>query len=126
MFRFGKINIFHPQLSTSVSPGRAYLLAISAAVVAALLMLVVLIGFGSGRAQADPRPDLYLLPQKALYPEGIAADNKSGTFYVSSVADGSIYRGNVRNLPTVVIYSPYSPTLATFTESTPKPSRWLR
>jgi outer membrane protein assembly factor BamB len=97
MSRFGKINIFHPQLSTGVSSGRAYLLAISAAVVAALLMLVVLLGFGSGRAQADPRPDLYLLPQEALYPEGIAADNKSGTFYVSSVADGSIYRGNVRN-----------------------------
>jgi outer membrane protein assembly factor BamB len=97
MFRSGKINIFHPQLSTGVSSGRTYLLAISAAVVAALLMLVVLLGFGSGRAQADPRPDLYLLPPEALYPEGIAADNKSGTFYVSSVADGSIYRGNVRN-----------------------------
>jgi hypothetical protein len=97
MFRFGKINRFHPQLSASVSSGRAFLLAMSAAVVAALLALVVLIGFGSGRAQADPRPDLYLLPQEALYPEGIAADNKSGTFYVSSVADGSIYRGNVRN-----------------------------
>jgi DNA-binding beta-propeller fold protein YncE len=97
MFRFGKINIFHPQLSTGVSPGRAYLLAMSAAVVAALLALVVLIGFGSDRAQADPRPDLYLLPPEALYPEGIAAENKSGTFYVSSVADGSIYRGNVGN-----------------------------
>ena len=34
-------------------------------------------------------------PTDALYPEGIAADNKSGDFYVSSVADGSIYRGNV-------------------------------
>jgi DNA-binding beta-propeller fold protein YncE len=97
MFRFGKINIFHPQLSTGVSPGRAYLLAMSAAVVAALLALVVLIGFGSTRAQADPRPDLYLLPPEALYPEGIAAENESGTFYVSSVADGSIYRGNVGN-----------------------------
>ena len=69
----------------------------TAVIVAALLALVVLIGFGSARAQADPRPDLYLLPQEALYPEGIAAENKSGTFYVSSVADGSIYRGNVRN-----------------------------
>ena len=97
MYRSGRINRFHPRLSTGVSLGRVYLLATSAVIVAALLALVVLIGFGSGRAQADPRPDLYLLPQEALYPEGIAAENKSGTFYVSSVADGSIYRGNVRN-----------------------------
>jgi DNA-binding beta-propeller fold protein YncE len=97
MYRFGSINKFHPCLSTGVSLGRAYILATSAVIVAALLALVVLIGFGSARAQADPRPDLYLLPQEALYPEGIAAENKSGTFYVSSVADGSIYRGNVRN-----------------------------
>jgi sugar lactone lactonase YvrE len=97
MYRFGRINKFHPRLSTGVSLGRAYLLAMTGVIVAALLALVVLIGFGSGRAQADPRPDLYLLPQEALYPEGIVAENKSGTFYVSSVADGSIYRGNVRN-----------------------------
>jgi Cu-Zn family superoxide dismutase len=51
----------------------------------------------TGQAKADPRPDLYLLPQDARYPEGIAAENKSGTFYVSSVADGSIYSGNVRD-----------------------------
>ncbi len=62
--------------------------------VAALLALIV---FATGRAEADPRPELYLLPEDARYPEGIAAENKSGTFYVSSVADGSIYRGNVRN-----------------------------
>src|SRR5215212_172455 len=97
MFGPGKINRFHPRLSTGVSLGHAYLLAMSAVVVPVLLALVALIGFGSGRAQSDPRPDLYLLPQEALYPEGIAAENKSGTFYVSSVADGSIYRGNVRN-----------------------------
>lgn len=97
MFGVGKINRFHPHLPTGVSPGRAYLLAICGVMIAAVLALVVLVGFSSGRAQADPRPDLYLLPQEALYPEGIAADNKSGNFYVSSVADGSIYRGNVRN-----------------------------
>jgi sugar lactone lactonase YvrE len=62
--------------------------------VAALLALVV---FVTGRAEADQRPKLYLLPEDARYPEGIAAENKSGTFYVSSIVDGSIYRGNVRN-----------------------------
>jgi sugar lactone lactonase YvrE len=53
--------------------------------------------FSASRVGADdPRPDLYLLPPEARYPEGIAAENKRGTFYVSSVFDGSIYRGNVR------------------------------
>jgi sugar lactone lactonase YvrE len=51
--------------------------------------------FSASRGDADTRPDSYSLPPDALYPEGIAADNKSGDFYVSSVADGSIYRGNV-------------------------------
>jgi sugar lactone lactonase YvrE len=67
---------------------------VSVAMVAAVLVLIV---FVAGDAKADPRPTLYLLPQDARYPEGIAAENKSGTFYVSSVADGSIYSGNVRD-----------------------------
>jgi Cu-Zn family superoxide dismutase len=58
--------------------------------------------FSASRGDADTRPDSYSLPPNpldpetiALFPEGIAADNKSGDFYVSSVADGSIYSGNV-------------------------------
>jgi sugar lactone lactonase YvrE len=83
----------HPP-STTVALGRGYLLAVSVAMVAAVLVLVV---FVTGQAKADPRPHLYLLPQDARYPEGIAAENKSGTFYISSFADGSIYSGNVRD-----------------------------
>ena len=83
---------FRPPPSTGVGLGRGYLIAVSVAMIAALFVLVV---FVTGRAKADPRPDLYELPQDARYPEGIAAENKSGNFYVSSVADGSIYRGNV-------------------------------
>lgn len=73
---------------------RRFLLALSVAMVAAVLVLVI---FVTGQAEAELRPSLYLLPQDARYPEGIAAENKSGTFYVSSVADGSIYSGNVRD-----------------------------
>jgi sugar lactone lactonase YvrE len=83
---------FRPPPSTTVALGRGYLLAVSVAMVAALLALVV---FATTRAKADSEPDLYKLPRDAQYPEGIAADNKSGDFYVSSVFDGSIYRGNV-------------------------------
>jgi sugar lactone lactonase YvrE len=92
MSRSEEINGFGPSPSTGVALGRSYLLAVSVAMVAALLVQVV---FVTGRAKADPRPKLYLLPQDARYPEGIAAENKSGTFYVSSVDDGSIYRGKV-------------------------------
>ena len=94
MSRSERINRLCPHLSTGVPSGRGYLLAMNVAMVAALLALVI---FVTSRAEADPRPGLYLLPQDALYPEGIAAENKSGTFYVSSAADGSIYRGNVSN-----------------------------
>jgi sugar lactone lactonase YvrE len=52
--------------------------------------------FSASRGGADTLFDFYLLPKTAMYPEGIAADNKTGTFYVSSFADGSIYRGDVR------------------------------
>src|SRR3712207_1302509 len=89
-----KIGRFCPHRSTGTPSGRGYVLAMSVAMVAALLALIV---FVAGRAEADRLPRLYLLPEDARYPEGIAADKKSGDFYVSSVVDGSIYRGNVTN-----------------------------
>ena len=80
--------------SITVALGKGYLLAVSVAMIVALLALVV---FATTRAKADSKPDLYKLPRSARYPEGITANNESGTFYVSSAADGSIYRGNVSN-----------------------------
>src|SRR5215212_12207738 len=94
MFRSKTNPEFRTQLTAGASSIFGYMLAAGVALVAAL---IVLMAFSASRGSADPRPDHYLLPQEALYPEGIAAENKSGTFYVSSVADGSIYRGNVRN-----------------------------
>lgn len=44
---------------------------------------------------AAPRPDTYFLPGDDVYPEGITADGS--TFYVTSAADGTIYRGDVRD-----------------------------
>lgn len=40
-------------------------------------------------------PDRYLLPHDARFPEGIAIQATTGDLFVSSVADGTIYRGNV-------------------------------
>src|SRR5215217_695727 len=92
MFRSKTNPEFRTQLTAGASSIFGYMLAAGVALVAAL---IVLMAFSASRGSADPRPDHYSLPTDAQYPEGIAAENKSGTFYVSSALDGSIYRGNV-------------------------------
>jgi DNA-binding beta-propeller fold protein YncE len=46
-------------------------------------------------AGATPRPDAYVLPGAAVFPEGIAFQRETGHFFVSSTSDGSILRGHV-------------------------------
>jgi sugar lactone lactonase YvrE len=106
LFRFRTNPEFRAPLTAGRSSTFGYLLAAGVGLIVALF---VLMAFSASRGGAeeipscpDTRPCFYSLPPNkldpehiALYPEGIAADNKSGDFYVSSVADGSIYRGNV-------------------------------
>jgi len=40
-------------------------------------------------------PDQYVLPGTAVFPEGIAYDQRSGSVFVSSTTDGTIFRGDV-------------------------------
>jgi Cu-Zn family superoxide dismutase len=40
-------------------------------------------------------PDQYILPGNAVFPEGIAYDQRSGSVFVSSTTDGTIFRGDV-------------------------------
>ena len=60
---------------------------------------ILLAGLGAAvlaaTAAAAPRPSVYVLPGNAVFPEGIAFDQRSGHFYVSSTSDGSILRGHV-------------------------------
>ena len=56
-------------------------------------------------AGATPRPSEYVLPGSAVFPEGIAFDQRSGSFYVSSTGDGSILRGHVSE-PTAAGFVP--------------------
>ena len=42
-------------------------------------------------------PDRYILPGSAVFPEGIAYDQRTGTVYVSSTTDGTIFSGHVRD-----------------------------
>jgi DNA-binding beta-propeller fold protein YncE len=93
MFRFRTNPEFRAPRTAGGSSTFGYLLAAGVGLVVALF---VLMAFSASRGGADTRlPDLYSLPTDAKYPEGIAADNNSGTFYVSSFSDGSILRGNV-------------------------------
>ena len=48
-------------------------------------------------AHSHERPDVYVLPGEAVFPEGIAADQRTGTFWVSSTTDGTIFRGTVKD-----------------------------
>jgi sugar lactone lactonase YvrE len=94
MFRFRMNPEFRAPLTAGGSSTFGYLLAAGVGLIVALF---VLMAFSASRGGADTLPDLYNLPRDARYPEGITADNESGDFYVSSVVDGSIYRGKVSN-----------------------------
>lgn len=68
----------------------------------AVLLAAVLLALAlSASAAAAPaaagghRPDTYVLPDDARYPEGITVAPASAELYISSVADGSIYRGEL-------------------------------
>lgn len=111
MFGSKKNPGFRTQLATGAPSPSGYILAVGVAQVAALFALIAFI---ASRVGADPRPHLYLLPPEARYPERIAAENKRGTFYVSSFFDGSIYRGNVRR-EKVKLFDPTEVCVTAFT-----------
>jgi Cu-Zn family superoxide dismutase len=71
-------------------------------------VLLLLAGFGgvaSASRPAQTTPDQYTLPGNAVYPEGIAYDRETRSFYVGSTTDGTIFRGNLNN-PTAEVFSP--------------------
>jgi Cu-Zn family superoxide dismutase len=63
-------------------------------------------GFASGAAATSDttteRPSRYVLPGDAVFPEGITYQRETRSFYVSSTADGTIFRGNLREEQTSV------------------------
>jgi DNA-binding beta-propeller fold protein YncE len=95
MFRFRTNPEFRAPLTAGASSTFGYLLAAGVGLVVALF---VLMAFSASRGGAETFPFYFIrsLPEDApVYPEGIAADNESGAFYVSSFSDGSIFRGDV-------------------------------
>jgi Cu-Zn family superoxide dismutase len=86
------------------------LLALASALASAAL--AALAACGTAVDPAAPRPDApslakgaaangghparYVLPGAAVFPEGIAYDQRTGTIYVTSTTDGTIYCGDYR------------------------------
>lgn len=64
-------------------------------VAAAAVLAVAIAASAATPAAAGGRPDTYALPDDARYPEGITVAPTGGEFYVSSVADGAVYRGDL-------------------------------
>jgi sugar lactone lactonase YvrE len=56
------------------------------------------------RTHASPAV-IYSLPGKQVYPESVTVDRASGTFYVGSVKEGTIFKGHV-GTPKIEVFSP--------------------
>lgn len=56
-------------------------------------------------AGAEPRPEAYVLPGPAVFPEGVAFQPSTGAFFVSSTTDGTIFRGHVSE-PVAEVFLP--------------------
>jgi sugar lactone lactonase YvrE len=59
------------------------------------VLLLVLVASGFGTALASERPSLYTIPGQFVFPEGIAYQQGTDNFFVSSAANGTIYRGDL-------------------------------
>ncbi len=70
------------------------------ALIGALLLSGLVAPAPAGAARltddTDGRPSTYILPGDAVFPEGIAFQQQTGHFFVSSTTDGTIFRGHVR------------------------------
>jgi sugar lactone lactonase YvrE len=65
----------------------------------AVLAAAVLVAAGA----ATPRPSEYILEGPAVFPEGVAFDQRTGNFYVGSTTDGTVFRGHVSEPQTTVL-----------------------
>ena len=77
-------------------------------VILSLAALLVFAATLPGSAVADSRPDSYILPGPAVFPEGVAFDQQTGFFYVSSTTDGTIFRGTLDEPQAEVFLAPGS------------------
>ena len=68
------------------------------AVVASMLAAVLTLPIHSTQANDNHnKPQRWVLPGNAVFPEGIAVDEDSGAFFVGSTTDGTIFTGNANS-----------------------------
>lgn len=60
-----------------------------------ILASVLTLALAGASACDKPLPSTYNLPGDTVYPEGIAADADRDTYYVSSLAQGTVFRGRL-------------------------------
>ncbi len=72
----------------------------------AALMLPLAVALGVGPVLASPRLTQYVLPGSAVYPEGVAFEESSGDFFVSSTTDGTVFQANVADDTAHVFLAP--------------------
>ena len=69
---------------------------LAATVVAALLAVA---GAEAGK------PTAYTLPGNAVFPEGVAFEQRTGSFFATSTTDGTIFRGDIKK-PAAAVFLP--------------------
>jgi sugar lactone lactonase YvrE len=73
-----------------------------AVVLAAALVAALLAVAGAG---ADSKPTAYTLPGNAVFPEGVAFEQQTGSFFATSTSDGTIFRGDIKK-PAAAVFLP--------------------
>lgn len=68
----------------------------------ALMLALSLTMSAVAPAEAAQKISSYILPGNNVFPEGVATQEDSPYFYVSSTSDGTIFRGNVKEAQTQV------------------------
>ncbi len=87
--------------------GVASRVGVSLVSLVALVVVSWFVGAQAAHAQgADSSAITYPLPGEKVFPEGIAYQESTGDFFVSSTTDGAIYRGNVASDATEVFLAP--------------------
>lgn len=74
--------------------------------IATLVLAIALLASLAPGTSAATRPSRYILPGPQVFPEGIAYQQGTGYFYVSSNADGTIFRGDVSDEMTSIFLPP--------------------
>jgi hypothetical protein len=78
----------------------------SPSILASVLALALSGASGCDEPPPNNLPSTYTIPGDAVYPEGITADAERGTYYVSSLATGAVFRGNLNQANASVFLQP--------------------